>query len=152
MFIDYFKLLDAVGIELVRKVLKIIAKDGLQGEHHLYISFKTNFEGNVLDNTFIEEYKDEMTIVLQHQFRELIIEENYFSIVLTFSGIPYKLKIMFNSITLISDPYAQFTLKFNTHNRDNEKNYNKNSNIDDKKDTQNTGISKDKIINLDDFR
>src|SRR5919107_5109446 len=96
---------------VVRKVL-IDAKDGLPGEHHFYISFKTGFPGVRLSNRLREKYPQEMTIVLQHQYWDLAVTEHTFEVGLSFSGIPERLLIPFEALTGFFDPSVQFGLKF----------------------------------------
>jgi hypothetical protein len=76
---------------VVRKVLIDAGKDGLPGEHHFYISFRTDFPGVRLSNRLREKYPQEMTIVLQHQFWDLVVTEHSFEVGLSFSGIPERL-------------------------------------------------------------
>jgi uncharacterized protein len=97
---------------VVRKVLIDAGKDGLAGEHHFYISFRTEFPGVRLSNRLREKYPQEMTIVLQHQFWDLIVTEHTFEVGLSFSGIPERLLIPFDALTGFFDPSVQFGLKF----------------------------------------
>jgi hypothetical protein len=97
---------------VVRKVLSDAAKDGLAGEHHFYISFRTDFPGVRLSNRLREKYPQEMTIVLQHQFWDLGITEHTFEVGLSFSGVPERLLIPFDALSGFFDPSVQFGLKF----------------------------------------
>ncbi|MCB5177162.1 MULTISPECIES: SspB family protein [Microvirga] len=99
---------------VVRKVLVDTAKDGLPGEHHFYISFRTDFPGVRLSNRLREKYPQEMTIVLQHQFWDLGVTEHAFEIGLSFSGVPERLLVPFDSLTGFFDPSVQFGLKFDS--------------------------------------
>ncbi|AWM89004.1 SspB family protein [Microvirga sp. 17 mud 1-3] len=99
---------------VVRKVLIDAGKDGLPGEHHFYISFRTDFPGVRLSNRLREKYPQEMTIVLQHQFWDLNVTEHTFEIGLSFSGVPERLLIPFEALTGFFDPSVQFGLKFTT--------------------------------------
>jgi hypothetical protein len=105
---------------VVRKVLIDTAKDGLPGEHHFYISFRTDFPGVRLSNRLREKYPQEMTIVLQHQFWDLGITEHAFEIGLSFSGVPERLLIPFDALTGFFDPSVQFGLKFDTQEDEDE--------------------------------
>src|ERR671912_145573 len=104
---------------VVRKVL-IDAKDGLPGEHHFYISFKTDFPGVRLPNRLREKYPQEMTIVLQHQFWDLNVTEHTFEVGLSFSHIPERLLIPFDALIGFFDPSVQFGLKFDVQDEDEE--------------------------------
>jgi uncharacterized protein len=97
---------------VVRKVLSDAAKDGLSGDHHFYISFRTDFPGARLSNRLREKYPQEMTIVLQHQFWDLGVTEHTFEVGLSFSGVPERLLIPFDALTGFFDPSVQFGLKF----------------------------------------
>src|SRR3954467_9818393 len=97
---------------VVRKVLIDAGKDGLSGEHHFYISFRTDFPGVRVSNRLREKYPQEMTIVLQHQFWDLGVTEHTFEVGLSFSGVPERLLVPFDALTGFFDPSVQFGLKF----------------------------------------
>jgi uncharacterized protein len=97
---------------VVRKVLGDAAKEGLAGEHHFYISFRTDFPGVRLSNRLREKYPQDMTIILQHQFWDLAVTEHGFEVGLSFSGVPERLSIPFDAVTGFFDPSVQFGLKF----------------------------------------
>lgn len=97
---------------VMRKVLADAAREGLPGEHHFFISFKTVAPGVKLSQRFRDEYPEEMTIVLQHQFWDLNVTEQFFEVGLSFKGIPERLHIPFEAITGFFDPSVQFGLKF----------------------------------------
>lgn len=105
---------------VVRKVLIDAGKDGLPGDHHFYVSFRTDFPGARLSNRLREKYPQEMTIVLQHQFWDLNVTEHTFEIGLSFSGVPERLLVPFDALTGFFDPSVQFGLKFNTEGDDEE--------------------------------
>ncbi|MGL4240334.1 MAG: SspB family protein [Beijerinckiaceae bacterium] len=97
---------------VVRNVLTDVGKNGLPGDHHFYISFKTGAPGVRISNRLREQYPDEMTIVLQHQFWDLGITEHTFEVGLSFGGVPERLLVPFDSIVGFFDPSVQFGLKF----------------------------------------
>jgi hypothetical protein len=97
---------------VVRNVLTDVGKHGLPGDHHFYISFKTGAPGVRISNRLREQYPDEMTIVLQHQFWDLGITEHTFEVGLSFGGVPERLLVPFDSIVGFFDPSVQFGLKF----------------------------------------
>ena len=99
---------------VVRRVLIDAGKEGLPGEHHFYISFRTDFPGVRISNRLREKYPQEMTIVMQHQFWDLNITEHTFEVGLSFSGVPEKLLIPFDALTGFFDPSVQFGLKFDS--------------------------------------
>jgi uncharacterized protein len=97
---------------VVRKVLSDVARDGVPGEHHFYIGFRTHARGVRLSTRMRELYPDEMTIVLQHQFWDLSVEENAFEVGLSFQNIPEMLVIPFDAVTRFADPSVGFELQF----------------------------------------
>jgi hypothetical protein len=97
---------------VVRKVLTDAARDGLSGDHHFYISFRTDFPGVRLSNRLREKYPQDMTIILQHQYWDLGVTEHAFEVGLSFSGIPERLLVPFDAVTGFFDPSVQFGLKF----------------------------------------
>ena len=97
---------------VVRRVLADIARNGLPGEHHFYVSFDTRAEGVRISSRLRVQYPEEMTIVLQHQFWDLIIGEIAFEVGLSFGGVPERLHIPFEAIKGFFDPSVQFGLEF----------------------------------------
>ena len=99
---------------LVRRVLTDAAKKGLPGEHHFFITFDTQHDAVRLSPRLREQYPDEMTVVLQHQFWDLKITDEAFEVGLSFSGVAERLYIPFEAITAFADPSVQFALQFET--------------------------------------
>ncbi len=99
---------------VVRKVLSDAARDGLPGDHHFYISFRTRAPGVRLSQHLRDTYPEEMTIVLQHQFWDLGVTEHAFEVGLSFKGIPERLLVPFDAISGFFDPSVQFGLRFDT--------------------------------------
>lgn len=97
---------------LVKKVLTEVAHAGLPGEHHFYIIFDTRAPGVRISSRLKERYPDEMTIVIQHQYWELVVNETSFEIGLSFSGVPEKLVVPFASIRGFFDPSVEFAVQF----------------------------------------
>jgi uncharacterized protein len=96
----------------VRKVLSGAARDGVPGEHHFYIGFRTHARGVRLSARMRELYPDEMTIVLQHQFWDLSVTGEAFEVGLSFQNIPEMLLIPFDAVTRFADPSVGFELQF----------------------------------------
>jgi uncharacterized protein len=103
---------------VVRKVLADAARDGLPGEHHFYITFRTDAPGVQLSSRLREQYPDEMTIILQYQFWDLRVDDEAFEVGLHFKNIPEKLHIPFDAISGFYDPSVQFGLKFEGQDED----------------------------------
>src|SRR5712691_1733600 len=97
---------------VVHTVLVDAAKNGLPGEHHFYISFDTRSDGVRLSQRMRAQYPAEMTIVMQHQFWDLIVTEDGFELGLSFGGIPERLAIPFAAIKGFVDPSVQFAVQF----------------------------------------
>jgi len=102
---------------VVRHVLQDVARTGIPGDHHFYISFNTEFPGVRISPRLREKYPEEMTIILQHQFWDLVVSEHAFEVGLSFSNIPEKLTIPFDAITGFFDPSVKFGLKFEPLNQ-----------------------------------
>ena len=111
--IDYDKLVENSLRFVIKQTLDIVAKDGLPGEHHFYITFLTTYKGVVLPDALLKMYPKEMTIVVQHQFYDLKVKDDSFSITLSFNNISHNLTIPYNAVTYFADPYAKFGLRFN---------------------------------------
>ena len=112
ILIDYnAHTIDAMRI-VVKEVLKNITNNTLPGNHHFYITFDTNFKSVEIPNSLKKKHPEEMTIVIENSFWDLIIKDSFFSITLSFSNIKSKLIIPYNSLLVFSDPYANFHLKF----------------------------------------
>ncbi|WP_321339257.1 ClpXP protease specificity-enhancing factor SspB [Breoghania sp.] len=96
----------------VKKILTEVGRTGLPGEHHFYIAFDTTAPGVRISNRLRERYPQEMTVVLQHQFWDLVITEHTFEVGLSFGGVPERLLVPFSSIKGFFDPSVQFALEF----------------------------------------
>src|SRR5713101_3249655 len=97
---------------VIRTVLTDVAVKGLQGEHHLFITFDTRVDGVRMSARLRASYPGEMTIVLQHQFWDLTVGEDHFDVGLAFNGIPERLHIPFKAVKAFMDPSVPFGLEF----------------------------------------
>ena len=98
---------------VVRRVLSDVAKAGsLPGEHHFYVTFDTRAPGVRLSARMREQYPEEMTVVLQHQFWDLAVSDAHFEVALSFNGVSEKLHVPFEAIKGFFDPSVQFGLQF----------------------------------------
>ncbi|GMV62227.1 MAG: hypothetical protein AMXMBFR74_13960 [Parvibaculum sp.] len=97
---------------VVRRALRIARDQGLPGEHHFYISFRSNAPGVEISEKLRKQYPEEMTIVLQHQFWNLEVNEERFSVDLTFNKVPEHLVVPFSAVQGFFDPSVQFGLQF----------------------------------------
>jgi len=110
-YIRYDLLVQEALRSVVRKVLGDAARGGLPGEHHFNIAFKTQAPGVVVPAAMLQRYPDEMAIILQHEFWDLEVTADAFSVSLNFSRKPERLTIPFDSITGFSDPSVPFGFK-----------------------------------------
>ena len=97
---------------VIRKVLADAAREGLQGDHHFQISFRTDAPGVSLSTAMRRRFQQEMTIILQYQFRELSVSEHGLEVVLFFDHVPERLVIPFSAVTGFFDPSVDFGLRF----------------------------------------
>jgi hypothetical protein len=111
-FMNYNGLVQDALRGVVRQALARVARQGLPGNHHLYIAFRTGHAGVDIPVYLRERYPDEMTIVLQHQFWGLVVRETDFEVQLSFNKTPEKLTIPFAALTGFFDPSVQFGLQF----------------------------------------
>lgn len=100
--------------QVVVSALRYAAANGLPGEHHFYITFKTTYPGVSIPDRLKAQYPDEMTIVLQHQFHALTVDElgHTMSVGLSFSGVPCTLVVPIAAISSFADPEVRFGLQF----------------------------------------
>ncbi|KQT86076.1 SspB family protein [Aurantimonas sp. Leaf443] len=98
---------------VIRKVLGEVAKTGLPGEHHFFITFLTSAPGVRISSRLREKYPELMTIVIQHQYWDLQVTDTGFEVGLSFSDIPERLLIPFSAVRGFYDPAVNFELEFN---------------------------------------
>ena len=111
-FLRYDRMVEAALRDVVRQALAQAATDGLPGNHHFYITFRTEFAGVEIPQTLSARYPKEMTIVLQHQFWELEVGADGFRVTLSFDDKPEPLRVPFAAITAFADPSVNFGLQF----------------------------------------
>lgn len=111
-FIRYDLMVQDALRGVVRKVLMDAAVQGLPGDHHFFISFRTKAPGVKVSSRLHERHPEEMTIVLQHQFWDLIVSETGFEVGLSFGGVAEKLVVPFDAMTGFWDRSVDFGLKF----------------------------------------
>lgn len=110
--INYDAMVQDALLGVIRKLLEEAAISGLPGEHHFYIAFDTKAPGVAIPSYLREQHPSEMTIVLQHQFWGLTIDDESFSVQLSFHGKPETLVIPFKALTGFLDPSVQFGFQF----------------------------------------
>src|SRR5512144_756263 len=105
---------------VIRRALAHTAEHGLPGAHHFYITFATEAEGVELPAALRAKYPEEMTVVLQHQFWDLAVQEDFVSVTLRFHGRPSRLVIPLLAITAFGDPSVNFGLRLKTVSAEDE--------------------------------
>lgn len=112
--IPYDEIVQEALRAVVGRVLGQVIDGGgvLPGDHHFYITFKTGAAGVDIPTHLRERFPDEMTIVLQNKFWDLVVEDELFSVGLSFNQIPTKLVVPFSAITAFVDPAVDFGLQF----------------------------------------
>ncbi len=97
---------------VVRDALKVAVESGLPGDHHFYITFRTDHPSVEISETLRSRYPEEMTVVVQHQFWDLAVADEYFAITLSFNGRPERLVVPFEAVSAFADPAVRFGLQF----------------------------------------
>lgn len=111
--IPYDEIVQEALRTVVGRVLGEVERSGgLPGDHHFYITFKTRTPGVSIPKHLSEKFPDEMTIVIQHRFWDLKVEDDSFSVGLSFGGVPSTLNVPFAAVTQFHDPAVEFALTF----------------------------------------
>ena len=97
---------------VIREALRRVAADGWPGTHHAYITFRTDAPGVDVPDSLRARYPDELTIVLQHQFWDLEVDDDHFAVTLSFSKVGHRLVVPFSALTGYADPSVKFGLQF----------------------------------------
>ena len=120
--LDYQEILKKNMLNILKDILKYIQKNGLSNNNHLYITFDTQNKNVEIPKWLKNKYSHEMTIVIQFEYYDLKVYEDFFNITLSFNDIRSKLKIAYSSIISFADPSANFGLKIKEDNNQNKKN------------------------------
>lgn len=113
--IDYGSLMHRALRGLIDDVLSDVAENGLPGAHHFFITFDTRHPGAELADWLRERYPEEMTIVLQHWFDDLVTDADGFGITLNFGDNPERMYVPYDAIRTFVDPSVEFGLRFESH-------------------------------------
>lgn len=111
-FLHYDVMVEEALRAVVREALARVAKHGLPGKHHFYMSFRTDWPEVVMPDHLREKHPQEMTIVLQHQFYNMVVGDEGFAVTLSFGGKHEELSVPFGAITAFADPSVKFALQF----------------------------------------
>ena len=118
--IDYGGMMHRAMQALIADVLQRVADHGLPGDHHFFITFDTREPGVEMADWLRERYAEEMTIVIQHWFDNLTVDDEGFSVTLNFGNSPEHLRIPFDALRTFVDPSVEFGLRFETQESDND--------------------------------
>lgn len=118
--IDYGNLMHRAMRGLIQTVLSDVAKAGLPGDHHFFITFDTGVSGVKMAKWLHDRYPDEMTLVLQHWFEDLTVTDDGFSVTLNFGNNPENIAVPFDAVRTFVDPSVEFGLRFETHPSEDE--------------------------------
>ena len=147
--INYDLLVEDSLRNVTRAALAIAEHAGLPGEAHFYITFKTDYDGVKVNPDLAKGDETELTIVLQHQYWDLSVQERFFTVTLSFSGVPETLVIPYAAITQFTDPSAGFSLQFDVDNVPlDEQEIDEAATSSDEKDSEASA----EIVSLDSFR
>jgi hypothetical protein len=110
--LEYGRMVEAALRTVVRDVLRRLAADGLAPPHHFYITFHTGHAGVELPDFLRERYPGDMTVVLQHQYWDLEVDDDAFAVTLSFNDQPHRVRVPFSAIRVFADPGVEFGLQF----------------------------------------
>lgn len=118
--INYGHLMHRAMRGLIQDVLQDVAENGLPGDHHFFITFRTEQEDVQIADWLRSRYPEEMTVVVQHWFENLVVDENGIQITLNFGDQPEPLYIPYDAIETFVDPSVEFGLRFESHEDDDD--------------------------------
>ena len=149
--IEYGTLMHRALRGLIHTVLADVARDGLPGAHHFFITFDTTYPGVELADWLRERYPTEMTVVIQHWYENLIVTEDGFGVTLNFGNNPEPMYIPFDAVRTFVDPSVEFGLRFETQSSDEDEDEEEDdgSNIEVAEDTTRHEAQ---VVSLDQFR
>lgn len=150
--IDYGNLMHSAMRGLIQEVLEGIAAGGLPGEHHFFITFDTMHPDVELADWLSDRYPEEMTVVIQHWFDNLVVTDDGFSITLNFGDNPEPLYIPYDAIRTFVDPSVEFGLRFETQDDDEEDEDDADEEGDAQGDDLEHGKKDAEVVRLDSFR
>src|SRR5215218_4621517 len=117
--IPYDEIVQEALRDVVGRVLGEVERTGaLPGGHHFYITFRTRLPGVAIPEHLVERFPEEMTIVIQHRFWDLKVEDQGFTVGLSFGGVPSTLRVPFAAVTQFHDPAVEFSLTFQANAAD----------------------------------
>jgi hypothetical protein len=145
--IDYGNLMHRAMRGLIQSVLADVAENGLPGAHHFFITFDTTYPGVELADWLRDRYPTEMTVVIQHWFENLTVNDEFFTVTLNFGNNPEPMIIPFDAVRTFVDPSVEFGLRFETQSSD------ENDDEEDDIEVEEDPVRHDaEVVSLDQFR
>lgn len=144
--IDYGSLMHDALRGLIHEVLSDVAESGLPGAHHFFITFDTRHPEARVPDSLRARYPEEMTIVLQHEYDDLVTEEAGFSVTLSFGDRPEPLFVPYDAIRTFVDPSVEFGLRFETQEPSDD------TDEDDEESEEDTPPKDAEVVSLDSWR
>lgn len=151
---NYGKMVEEALRKVIRDILQLVSERGLHGGHHFYITCRTGSPDLILPGHLQEAYPDEITLVLQHQYWDLLVGEDFFEVTLSFNGKNERLNVPLSSIIGFVDPSVEFGLQLKSEEEDNLMNISPENKSDMESKNRETQSDKlgEKVVSLDNFR
>lgn len=146
----YDKMVEKALRGVVKQALKEVVDEGITDDHHFYITFFTDHAGVKVPSYLKERYPGEMTIVLQHQFYDLEVDDEKFTVMLSFNNVPERLTIPLAAVTIFADPSVNFALQFQPLTEEDDDIHFEAEELEVDKDDKEK--KKGEVISLDSFR
>ncbi|MER5171552.1 ClpXP protease specificity-enhancing factor SspB [Thioclava sp. GXIMD2076] len=151
--IDYGNLMHRAMRSLIQDVLSDVAENGLPGAHHFFITFDTQADGVEMADWLHSRYPEEMTVVIQHWFDNLNVDDDGFGVTLNFGNNPEPLYIPYDAIQTFVDPSVEFGLRFETQDSDEDGDDQTDDTENDDDDPPPSGVRPEaEVVSLDKFR
>ena len=154
----YDKMVESALRGVVKQAVEEVIENGLPGDHHFFITFITDYQGVKIPDYLRERYPGEMTIVLQYQFHDLMVNDERLEVTLSFNNVPERLVVPLSAITIFADPSVNFALQFQPLTDEDEgPDFDPDDDILDSDDDNDDSDTDDKseegqVVSLDQFR
>jgi uncharacterized protein len=143
--LDYHAMVQRALLGVLREALEVAAEQGLPGEHHFYLSFRTRAPGVVVPPFLGDRYPEEVTVVLQRQFWDLHLDDEGFSVTLAFDASRHRLGVPWDAVTAFIDPAAEFALRFEAEGQGQEDD-------DEREEVEGSADPSAEVVNISQFR
>jgi hypothetical protein len=150
-YATYEKMVDKALHGVIHDILMHTAHHGLKDDQHFYITFLTAHPDVKIPQYLKEDYPDEITIVLQHQFDNLMVSKKQFAVDLYFDDILESIKVPFSAVISFLDPSVNWGLNFDPEISD----FSKASTPDAHNESGDPELKKEKtgvVVSIDSFR